>query len=141
MIDAGENLIVSSGKSLYKMDVNTGKELYEVPVAKGGVGNAEMIFPFKDMVAVVGEKGVSTFKIDNGDLVANGKYKTSMLEDRFDNIIIMKTAGADIASFDLNTCKFLEFKARKGATTSLTTDGSYVYVYENKTVTKVKTEK
>lgn len=141
MIEAGNEVIVSSGKSLYKMDVNTGKELYEVPVAKGGVGNAQMIFPFKDMVAVIGEKGVSTFKMNNGDLVANGKYKSSMLEDRFDNIVIMKTDGADIAAFDLNTCKFLEFKARKGATTSLTTDGSFVYVYESKTVTKVKTEK
>lgn len=100
-----------------------------------------MIFPYKDMVAVIGEKGVSTFKMNNGDLVANGKYKTSLLEDRFDNIVIMKTEGADIAAFDLNTCKFLEFKARKGATTSLTTDGEYVYVYENKTVSKVRTGK
>ncbi|MCO5262706.1 MAG: PQQ-binding-like beta-propeller repeat protein [Lentimicrobium sp.] len=141
MIEAGSNVIVSSGKALYSMDINTGKELYEVPVAKGGVGNAQMIFPYKDMVAVIGEKGVSTFKMSNGDLVANGKYKTSLLEDRFDNIVIMKTEGADIAAFDLNTCKFLEFKARKGATTSLTTDGQYVYVYENKTVSKVQTGK
>jgi outer membrane protein assembly factor BamB len=141
MIEAGSNVIVSSGKALYSMDINTGKELYEVPVAKGGVGNAQMIFPYKDMVAVIGEKGVSTFKMNNGDLVANGKYKTSLLEDRFDNIVIMKTEGADIAAFDLNTCKFLEFKARKGATTSLTTDGEYVYVYENKTVSKVRTGK
>ncbi|KAF5075309.1 Outer membrane protein assembly factor BamB [anaerobic digester metagenome] len=141
MIEAGGNVIVSSGKALYSMDINTGKELYEVPVAKGGVGNAQMIFPYKDMVAVIGEKGVSTFKMSNGDLVANGKYKTSLLEDRFDNIVIMKTEGADIAAFDLNTCKFLEFKARKGATTSLTTDGEFVYVYENKTVSKVRTGK
>lgn len=141
MIEAGSNVIVSSGKALYSMDINTGKELYEVPVAKGGVGNAQMIFPYKDMVAVIGEKGVSTFKMSNGDLVANGKYKTSLLEDRFDNIVIMKTEGADIAAFDLNTCKFLEFKARKGATTSLTTEGEYVYVYENKTVSKVRTGK
>jgi hypothetical protein len=53
----------------------------------------------------------------------------------------MKTEGADIAAFDLNTCKFLEFKARKGATTTLSREGDFVYVYENKTVSKVKTLK
>ncbi len=141
MIEAGDRVIVSSGKALYSMDVNTGKEYYEVPVAKGGVGNAEMIFPYKDMVTVIGEKGVSTFKMNNGDLVGSGKYKTSALEDRFDNIVVMKTSGADIAAFNLDSNNYLEFKARKGATTTLTTDGKFVYVYENKTVTKVKTTK
>jgi len=141
MIEDGNHVVVCSGKALYKMDVNSGKEIYEVPVAKGGVGNAESIQSHNDMIVVVGEKGVSTFRKDNGELVASGKYKTSMPEDRFDNILIMKTDGADIAAFDLNTCKYLEFKARKGAVTTLTTDGTYVYVYENKTVTKVKTAK
>jgi len=141
MIESGNYVIVSSGKALYKIDVNNGKEIYEVPVAKGGVGNAESILSHNDMVVVVGEKGVSTFKQDDGALVASGKYKTSMLEDRFDNILIMKTAGADIAAFDLDNCKFLEFKARKGASTTLSTEGTYVYVYENKTVTKVETGK
>jgi len=53
----------------------------------------------------------------------------------------MKTSGADIAAFNLDSNNYLEFKARKGATTTLTTDGKFVYVYENKTVTKVKTTK
>ena len=109
MIEAGDRVIVSSGKALYSMDVNTGKEYYEVPVAKGGVGNAEMIFPYKDMVTVIGEKGVSTFKMNNGDLVGSGKYKTSALEDRFDNIVVMKTSGADIAAFNLDSNNYLEF--------------------------------
>jgi len=141
MIDAGDRVIVSSGKALYSMDISNGNEFYEVPVAKGGVGNAQLIFPYKDMVAVVGEKGVSTFKMNNGDLVGSGKYKTSQLEDKFENIVIMKTEGADIASFDLNTNTYLQFNARKGATTTLSIDGKFVYVYENKTVTKVKTSK
>ncbi|MFH1121144.1 MAG: PQQ-binding-like beta-propeller repeat protein [Bacteroidota bacterium] len=141
MIEAGNHIIVCSGKALYKMDVNTGTEIFEVPVAKGGVGNAESILSYQDMIVVVGEKGVSSFRKENGELVASGKYKTSMPEDRFDNILIMKTEGADIAAFDLNTCKYLEFKARKGAVTTLTTEGDFVYVYENKTVSKVKTAK
>ena len=141
MIDNGNYVIVCSGKALYKMDVSTGKEIYEVPVAKGGVGNAESISTYNKKLVVVGEKGVSTFNPDNGELIASGKYKTSMPEDRFDNILMMKTEGADIAAFDLNTCKYLEFKARKGATTTLSTEGKFVYVYENKTVTKLKTSK
>jgi len=141
MVDIEGNVVVCSGKALYSMDAASGKENYEVPVSKGGVGNANSILPYKDMVAVIGEKGVSTFKASSGEVVASGKYKSSYLEDDFDNIVIMKTDGADIASFDLNTCKYLEFKARKGSTTTLTTDGKFVYVYENKTISKVKTAK
>jgi outer membrane protein assembly factor BamB len=141
MIDQGSNVVVCSGKALYSMDVSNGKENYEVPVAKGGVGDAELILPFKDMVAVVGEKGVSTFKISNGDLVNSGKYRSSAYEDRVGNVLVMKTEGADIAAFDLNTCKYLKFDARKGADTSLSLDGDFVYVYENRTVSKVKTGK
>lgn len=139
MIEAGDKVIVSSGKALYSLDVATGKENYEVPVAKGGVGNAEQILSYNGMVVVIGEKGVSTFTMDNGDLIGSGKYKTSQLDDHFDNIVIMKTEGADIAAFDLNTNKYLQFNARKGASTTLSTEGAFVYVYENKTVTKVKT--
>ena len=141
MIDYDNNVIVCSGKALYSLNITNGDANYEVPVAKGGVGDAELIETFKDLVVVVGEKGVSTFKVSNGDLVNSGKYKKSFYEDRVGNILVMKTEGADIAAFDLNTCKFLEFKARKGATTTLSREGDFVYVYENKTVSKVKTLK
>lgn len=134
------NAIVCSGKSLYSIDIATGNEKYEVPVSKGGVGLAQLILPFKDNeIVVVGEKGVSTFNVANGDLINSGKYKTSALEDRIDEILVMKTDKADIATFDLNTCKYKEFKARTGAITTLSRDGGYVYVYEKKTVTKLKT--
>jgi hypothetical protein len=141
MIENGDQVVVCSGKALYSMNVSNGAENYEVPVAKGGVGNAELVQTYKDMVVVVGEKGVSTFKISNGDLVNSGKYKSSAYEDRVGNILVMKTTGADIAAFNLDTCNYLEFKARKGASTTLSTEGDFVYVYENKTVSKVKTEK
>jgi len=134
------NTIVCSGKSLYSIDISHGTEKYEVPVAKGGVGPATLILPFKENeIVVVGEKGVSTFNADNGELINSGKYKTSFLEDRIDEILVMKTDKADIATFNLNTCKYKEFKARKEAITTLSRDGSFVYVYEKKTVTKLKT--
>lgn len=141
MIKVDDKVIVSSGKALYSLDVATGNEIYEVPVINGGVGEAALILPYKDMIAVIGDKGISTFKAENGQLVASGKYKKSMIEDRHDNFVIMKTEGADIACFDLNSCSYLEFKARKDATTTLNYGGEFVYVYENKTVTKVKTSK
>ena len=53
--------------------------------------------------------------------------------------MILKTAGADIACFDLDNCSFKEFKARNGAITSMSTDGNFVYVYDKKNVTKVGT--
>jgi len=134
------NNIVCSGKELYSLDIATGKEKYEVPVAKGGVGLAQLILPFKDnIIVVVGEKGVSTFDANTGEVINSGKYRTSSLEDRIDDILVMKTDKADIGTFDLNTCKYKDFKARTGAMTTLSRDGNFVYVYEKKTVTKLST--
>jgi hypothetical protein len=99
-----------------------------------------MIQPFKDdVIVVIGEKGISTFDAKNGELLNSGKYRTSSLEDRVDNIVVMKTDKADIGTFDLNTCKYKDFKARTGAVTSLSRDGKFVYVYEKKVVTKLST--
>lgn len=134
------NNIVCSGKELYSLDIATGNEKYVVPVAKGGVGLAQMILPFKEnIIVVVGEKGVSTFDANTGEVINSGKYRTSSLEDRIDDILVMKTDKADIGTFDLNTCKYKDFKARTGAMTTLSRDGNFVYVYEKKTVTKLST--
>ena len=134
-----DQFVVCSGKELYSMDINTGAEKFVVPVAKGGVGNADQIMTYKDLVVVIGDKGVSTFNMKTGEPVASGKYKKSDLEDVEGDRMILKTAGADIACFDLDNCSFKEFKARNGAITSMSTDGNFVYVYDKKNVTKVGT--
>jgi outer membrane protein assembly factor BamB len=134
-----DQFVVCSGKELYSMDISTGAEKFVVPVAKGGVGNADQIMTYKDMVVVIGDKGVSTFNMKTGEAVASGKYKKSDLEDVEGDRMILKTAGADIACFDLDNCSFKEFKARNGAITSMSTDGNFVYVYDKKNVTKVGT--
>jgi outer membrane protein assembly factor BamB len=139
MVFDNGNLIVCSGKALYSLDSKTGAEHYEVPVTNGGVGEATLVHMYKGMVVILGEKGISTFNPKDGTVIASGKYKTAELDAYFNDIMMMKTAKADIAAFDLNTCKYLEFKARTGAITTLSTDGNYVYVYEKKTVTKLKT--
>ncbi len=134
-----DNIMVSSGKELYKIAYADGKELYSVPVTAGGVGLATEIMPYKDRMIVISEKGISAYKPGDGAFLYSGKYKEAQLEDVFDNILIMKTDKADIASFDLDSGKWKEFKAKTGASTTLTTDGKFVYVYEDKVFTKVKT--
>jgi outer membrane protein assembly factor BamB len=134
------NILCSSGKELYKINYKNGDEMYSVPVTDGGVGLAVKILPYKDKMIVIGEKGISAYSPDDGKFVYSGKYKTAQLEDVFDNILIMKTDKADIASFDLDSGLYKEFQAKTGATTTLTTDGKFVYVYEDKVFTKVKTQ-
>lgn len=132
-------LYACSGKALYCMDAAAGKDIYEVPLGDDKIGNAEIILHYKDKVAVVGEKGVSTHNLSDGKLVNSGKYKSARLNDRVDNIVMVETDKQDIAAFDLESCKYLEYNARKDAENTLTNDGQYVYVYEKKDVTKVKT--
>jgi len=136
-----ENTILcSSGKELYKIDYNDGSEMYSVPVTAGGVGVAVGIMPYKDKMIVIGEKGISAYTPADGKFLYSGKYKSSTLEDVIDDVLIMKTDKADIASFDLDSGKFTVFKAKTGASTTLTTDGKFVYIYEDKVFTKVKTQ-
>lgn len=136
----GDDYIVSSGKSLYKLDINTGADKFEVPVSKGGVGQAALIMPHKEnIVIVIGDKGVSTFNADNGELLTSGKYKKSSLFERFEDLVIMKTEKSDVAAFDVDTGKYKEFKARKDSGFSLTNNGEHLFVYEKRVVTKLKT--
>ena len=131
-------VIVSSGKSLYSM-TNDGKENYELALKDDGIGRGEKLLLYGDRVIVVGSKGISSHNLSDGKLLSSGKYKKSFLKGVRNGILIMKTDKADIASFDLETCTYKQFKAKKGSVTSLTTDGEHVYVYENKDVTKLKT--
>lgn len=133
------NLIVCSGKELYRMDIANGAEAFTVPVSKGGVGLAQQIMAFQDKVVVVGDKGVSTFNMTTGEPVAMGKYKKSEVEAVEGDRLIMKTAKADIACFNLNDCTFQEYRARNEATTTMSTDGNFVYVYDKRNVIKLAT--
>jgi outer membrane protein assembly factor BamB len=135
-----KNFIVCSGKALYSMDYKSGKENYEKEVAKGGVGNATLILPFKKNIIVVGEKGLSSFDAGSGELVASSPYKAAGLHEQVDHIAVLKTDKADIAVYDLNTLKYKQFKAKTGATTDLTEDADFVYVYEKKVVTKLNAQ-
>ena len=140
-ISVGNNHVVCSGKSLYSIDIETGKDNYEVPVSKGGVGLAQLILPYgDDIIVVIGEKGLSEFKASDGSFIKNAVYKKSILSGKIKDIVLMKTEKADVAAFDLSTMTYKAFNARKGAETWLErVDAKYVYVYEKKVVTKLST--
>ncbi|HRO40684.1 MAG TPA: PQQ-binding-like beta-propeller repeat protein [Flavobacteriales bacterium] len=135
----GDKFVVCSGKELYSLDMANGAEKFTVPVAKGGVGNAEQVITYKDMVVVIGEKGVSTFNMDTGEPVASGKYKRADLHSVTGDRMILQTEGADLACFDLDNCSFKQFKARTGAMAAMSTEGDFVYVYDKRNVTKLAT--
>ena len=130
---------ICSGKALYCIDHRTGADIYEVPLGDDGVGNANAIFAFTDMVGIVGEKGVAMHRRTDGSLSKSNKWKVADIESRHDRMLLMRTERSDIAAFDLNNCSYKQFNARNGATSTLSYDGAFVYVYEKKEVTKLRT--
>lgn len=139
-IAVGGNHIVCSGKSLYSINIKTGNDNYEVPVSKGGVGLAQMIQPYQDdKILVIGEKGLSTFSAVDGTFIKNSIYKKSDLSGQIANILLMQ-ADDNYAAYNLDDLSYKEYKAKKGAETFLEReDAKYLYVYEKKGVTKLKT--
>ncbi len=136
---SGKNLIVSSGKALYSIDYANGNVNYEEDVKNGGVGLAVEILKYKDKIVVVGQKGVSTFNISDGKLVAASKYKKAVAESQKDNILLMRTAKNDFAAFNLDDCSYVMYNAKKDSQQTLSQDGKFVWAYEKKEVTKLKT--
>jgi hypothetical protein len=141
-INVGGNYIVSSGKSLYSINLETGEDNYEVEVSKGGVGNAQMILPYGDnTIVVLGEKGLSTFNAKDGSLEKKLVFKSAAPSGKIGDIVFMKTEKDDFAAFNLATMTYTQYNARKGAITTLEKeDAKYVYVYEKDMVTKLSTQ-
>jgi len=141
-VSVGGNHIVSSGKSLYSINIENGDVNYEVPVSKGGVGKAQMILAQGDnTIIVIGEKGLSSFNANDGSFIKNSVYKKSAPSGQIGDMLLMKTDKDDAAVFNLADLSFKQYNARKGAITSFEKeDGRYLYVYEKDQVTKLKTE-
>lgn len=140
MLNIGDDIIVCSGKAYYGLKGSDGAELYERSIKDDGIGWANSIFEHKGKIVVVGAKGISFHDIKTGKLTASNKYKNSTLENIQGDILVMKTASADIAAFDLNDCSYREFKAKKDSHTWLSLTSEYVYIYESKKVKKVRTK-
>lgn len=134
-----ENLIVSSGKALYSLKIHGGDVNYEVEAKNGGVGDVVLILDHKEKVVVVGEKGVSTFKVSDGSLIAASKYKRASVRDYFGDFLVLETPTQDFAAFNVaDGCKYWKYNAKKDSASELTTDGEFIYLYEKKTITKLK---
>ena len=140
MFVADNNVYVCSGKALYAMDIRSGKDGYEIPLGDDGIGLAEMIKDYKDRVLIIGEKGISTHKKSDGSLVASGKYRKSDFAGKYDNVLLMQTERSDFAAFDIETCIYKDFNAKKNSINRLSEDGKYVYLWEKKTIAKISTQ-
>jgi outer membrane protein assembly factor BamB len=136
LFPSGNNVIVCSGKALYSMDVNSGKENYEIELKADNIGLADIILDYNDEVVIIGEKGVSVRKQSDGALTGSSKFKKSaplsyngkfIYGDR----MALYTAGSDFAVYNLKSVKYDRFDARKGASAYLSSDGGYLYVFES----------
>jgi outer membrane protein assembly factor BamB len=135
----GENIYVSSGKALYSIRAADGNVNYEVDVKNGGVGNAQQIRKYKDKIIVIGLKGVSAFNQADGSYQYGAKYKKADPMKQIDNILLMVTDKNDFAAFNLDDCTYVKYNAKKKSQQELSEDGNFVWAYEKKNVTKLKT--
>ena len=134
---SGDNVIVCSGKALYSMDINTGKEKYEMPLKEDNIGLADLIIDYKDEVIILGEKGISSRKKSDGSYTASSKFKKSSPISYNNQYIYggrtmaLYTPGGDYAVYDLKTMKYKVYDARKDAAAYLSDDGLALYVFES----------
>lgn len=137
---SGNNFIVCSGKALYSMDIKTGKESYEVPIAADDINDAQKIIDYKDNVLIVGEKGISSHSKTDGKLLNSGRWKSGEFAGMYGKTLLFQRDNDDIAAYDVETCKYKTYNARKGAVSKLSNDGMYVYVFEKKIISKLSTQ-
>ena len=137
---SGDNLLVCSGKALYSISISEGKENYEVQLAADEINDAQKIIDYKDRVIIVGEKGVSNHMKSDGKLMASGRWKSGDYAGMYGKYILFQRENDDIAAYDVETCKYKVYNARKESISKLSDDGMYVYVWEKKSVTKLSTQ-
>lgn len=157
----GNDVIVCSGKALYRLDAKTGADKYEIDISKDGVSQANKILEYNDNVVIVCDKGVTIHKKSDGSLIKSAKYKkalpvevknnnasggitsgksginklSGMKGDTYSQIVgnslAMQTKGGDIAVYNLDNCVYRQIDARKDADLLLSQDGEYVFVFES----------
>lgn len=146
------NIVVCSGKALYSLDAKTGNENYEVALGDDKINLAEKIIdPTEieakgdetvnpDNVIIVGEKGLSSHNMQTGAKVWAVRTKAGDFNGISGTTAFYETEKDDQFAIDVNTGKATYYDARKGAQTIKGTDGSYMYIFEKKQVTKVSTK-
>ncbi len=135
----GANFIVSSGKALYSLDIKTGAEKAEVVLTDDDIGLVQKILDYPDRVIVVGEKGISGHNKTDGKLINSGRWKSGDFAGLYGKTLLFQRENDDFAAYDVETCKFLSYNARKNSVSKLSSDGQFVYVWEKNTVSKLTT--
>lgn len=138
---AGDKFIVSSGKALYSLDLKTGKENVEIALGDDDIGLVQKIIDYNDRVLVVGEKGLSTHTKTDGKLMNSGRWKSGDFAGLYGKTLLFQRENDDIAAYNVETCKFLTYNARKNSVSKLSNDGKFVYVWEKSSVAKLATSK
>lgn len=137
---SGDNFIVCSGKALYSLNIKSGKENYEILIKADDIGDAQKIINYKDNVIVVGEKGISNHAKADGKLGSSGRWKSGDYAGMYGKTLLFQRENDDIAAYDVETCKYKVYNARKDSVSKLSNDGMNVYVWEKKTISKLSTQ-
>ena len=138
------DIIVCSGKALYRMDSKTGKEIYEVPLKEDGISQANKILEYKDYVVVIADKGVATHNKSDGKLVASAKYKRATpIEVKAKGLGSVSTGKGKTGNKLSGFKGFTDYTAVAGNAVALQTKGGDIAVYnlDNCTYKKVDARK
>ncbi len=137
---SGTNFIVCSGKAIYSLDVKTGSEQYEVALSDAKISRAQKILKYQDRTIVVGQKGIANYNISDGKLMASGRWKSGDYAGMYGKTLLFQRENDDFAAYDVETCKYKAYNAKKGSISKLTNDGLHVYAWEKKTISKLSTQ-
>ena len=142
------NLIVCSGKELYSLDYKNGSEKYGVALGDDDIRLAEKIINPSDLetdevnkenIIIIGERGVSCHNIANGAKVWSQKIKDAEFNGIYGKTAFYEKENGDVVAVDVNSGKAFFCDARKDSKTEYSSDGNYLYLFEKKNVSKLKT--
>lgn len=148
MFPYGNDLIVCSGKALYKVDYQTGKEKYEIPLGDDDIGLAEKIINpasldpsiNQENVIIVGEKGVSSHNINTGAKVWANRTKSGDFNGIYGTTAFYQKENDDQFAIDVNSGAATFYNARKNSKAEYSSDGKYIYSFEKKSISKLSTK-
>lgn len=145
MFPHGNDLIICSGKALYKVDYLTGKEKYEVSLADDDIALAEKIIDpsslgssvNKDNVIIIGEKGVSAHNMETGKKVWANRTKAGDFNGIYGTTAFYQKENDDQFAIDVNSGEATYYNARKNAKAEYAVNGEFLYAFEKKTISKL----
>lgn len=142
------SLIVCSGKELYSIDYKTGSEKYAVELGGDDIKLAQKIINSSDVesadvnkgnIIIIGENGVSGHAISNGAKIWSQRIKDGEFNGIYGKTAFYEKDNGDVFAIDVNSGKAAYYDARKDAKTEYSEQGDYLYVFEKKKITKLKT--